>query len=130
MKNWTLKPAFADHRGKITDILDDVKINSITLITTAKGHVRGNHYHKKTVQYIYMLKGRISYVTRKGKGKISKVTLQAGDLVVSPPMEAHTVVALTDCEFLSLSHGPRHGGSFEQDTFRLEDPLVIPPKKR
>ena len=125
MKARHLKVNFKDARGEIKDILDDVPLNSITLITSKKGAVRGNHYHKKTVQYVYILEGRIRYVTRKGKGPVVKTVLKRGDLAVSPPMEAHTMVALADSSFLALSHGPRHGGNFEADTYRLEKPLVI-----
>jgi quercetin dioxygenase-like cupin family protein len=116
-----LKAAFVDPRGSITDILDGVALNSVSRVTQKKGTVRGNHLHKKTVQYLYLLRGRLRYVTKKA----SRV-MKAGDLAVSPPGEAHATVALADCEFLALSHGPRHGRAFESDTYRLAQPLVRP----
>jgi quercetin dioxygenase-like cupin family protein len=119
LKPTRLKPAFQDRRGAITDILDNVALNSVTLITSKKGVVRGNHFHKKTIQYLYLLSGKICYVTRRPNGKLSSYILKPGDLTASPPREVHTVVALMNSSFLVLSKGPRHGKNFEADTFRL-----------
>lgn len=127
MKIARLKPAFKDSRGSILDILDDVDLNSATLITNKKGAVRANHFHKKTVQYTFVLSGRVRYVG-KGLGGRRTVVLKAGDLAVSPPNEAHATEALSDATFLALSHGPRHGRNYEADTFRLAVPLLSPKK--
>lgn len=127
MKISRLKVAFKDARGSIMDILDDVNLNSVTLITNRKGAVRANHFHKKTVQYTFVLSGRLKYVG-KGPGGRKTAVLKAGDLAVSPPNEAHATEALTDATFLALSHGPRHGKNYEADTFRLAKPLLAPKK--
>jgi quercetin dioxygenase-like cupin family protein len=128
MKVSRLKIAFKDARGAILDILDDVNINSVTLITNKKGAVRANHFHKKTVQYTFVLSGRVKYVG-KGPGGRKTSVLKAGDLAVSPPNESHATQALSDATFLALSCGPRHGLNYEADTFRLAVPLIIAKKK-
>lgn len=127
MKVSRLKVAFKDSRGSILDILDDVDLNSATLITNKKGAVRANHFHKKTVQYTFVLSGRVKYVSKGPRGRKSAV-LEAGDLAMSPPNEAHATEALTDAAFLALSRGPRHGRNYEADTFRLVKPLLSPKK--
>lgn len=127
MKISRLKVAFKDGRGSILDILDDVDLNSVTLITNKKGAVRANHFHKKTVQYTFVLSGRVKYVG-KGPGGRKTAVLKAGDLAVSPPNEAHAIEALTDATFLALSYGPRHGTNYEADTFRLAVPLLAAKK--
>lgn len=127
MKVTRPKTAFRDSRGSILDILDDVILNSVTLITNKKGAVRANHFHKKTVQYTFVLSGRVRYVSKGPRGRKSAV-LKAGDLAVSPPNEAHATEALTDATFLALSSGPRHGKNYEADTFRLAVPLLSPKK--
>lgn len=124
MKIKTLRPAFRDRRGAITDILDGVDFDSITIITSRKGCVRGNHYHKKTTQWLYLLEGRLAYLSRRGAGAVRRALMRAGDLAVSPPGEAHAAVSLTDTVFLAVSSGPRHGKNFEADTFRLKAPLA------
>ena len=128
MKISRLKVAFKDSRGSILDILDDVDLNSATLITNKKGAVRANHFHKKTIQYTFVLSGRVKYVG-KGPGGRKTAVLKAGDLAISPPNEAHATEALTDATFLALSYGPRHGHNYEADTYRLALPLIAPKKK-
>ena len=54
-----IRDNFEDSRGKITDIISKEKIDFVTIITNKKGSVRGNHYHKKTIQYLYVLEGSI-----------------------------------------------------------------------
>lgn len=130
METKQLKIAFSDARGTITDILDNVDLNSVSLITSKKGVVRGNHFHKKTVQYLFVLKGRLEYVSRKGNGPVCRKVLSAGGLAVSPPGEAHTIKTLESTAFLALSRGPRHGGNYEADTYRLSVPLVAPDGKK
>ncbi|MBI4678724.1 MAG: cupin domain-containing protein [Elusimicrobia bacterium] len=109
---------FRDSRGAIRDILDGVHVNAVTLVTSKRGSSRGNHFHKKTTQYLYVLDGRLRYVSRKGKGALRSVILRPGDIAVSPPGEAHAVVALEDSSFIAISWGPRHGKNYEADTFR------------
>ncbi len=124
MKVALLKPAHVDRRGAITDILTHESVDAITLITCKKGSVRGNHYHKKTIQHTYVVSGRVKYLTSKpGKRAVSRV-LKAGHLVTSPPGENHTFQALADSIILSLSRGPRRGFDFEKDVFRLPKPLA------
>lgn len=42
---------FTDDRGTITDIFYKINANHACLITNAPDAVRGNHYHKHTIQY-------------------------------------------------------------------------------
>jgi dTDP-4-dehydrorhamnose 3,5-epimerase-like enzyme len=55
-----LKPAHTDARGTITDLISDDEINAVTLITFAKGAVRANHYHERTVQWNYVISAKRS----------------------------------------------------------------------
>ena len=129
MKLIRTKAAFTDARASITDILDGVPLNAVTIITNTKGAVRANHYHKKTVQYTYVLSGRIRYAS-KGKSGRKSAIMKPGDLAISPPGESHATLALTDATFLALAHGLRHGREYEKDTFRLAEPLIKPKKAR
>ena len=87
MKISRLKLAFKDARGSIRDILDNVPLNSIAILSSKKGVVRGNHYHKKTVQWLYLLQGRVRYVARPVKGGPRRqAIMKPGDLAVSPPV--------------------------------------------
>jgi len=116
------KPACADARGEITDIVENVSFDSLTLITSARGAVRGNHFHKETTQYTYILSGSCRYYSQKPGEAVEQATVGKGDLVVSPP--SHAFEALEDSELLAFCKGPRAGSQYEIDTFRLAEPLV------
>ena len=117
------KPAFKDARGRIIDILDGIPVECVTLLTSKRGSVRGNHFHKKTTQYAYVLEGKLRLYTQPPGGAVRSRVITAGDLVVTPPKERHAFVALEDSVLLACAHGPRAGRSYEADTYRLDKPL-------
>ena len=59
-----LQPSFEDSRGVITDILQHTPVDSVTLITCTKGAIRGNHYHKASIQFTYVISGKIRAYTQ------------------------------------------------------------------
>jgi quercetin dioxygenase-like cupin family protein len=124
MKKINLKIAFKDRRGKIIDLIEGEKINAITLITIKKGAIRGNHYHKKTWQWNYIVSGKIRLVTKMSNKKIKKTLLNPGDLALTLPGELHAFIGIEDCKFLVFTKGPRGGKEYESDTCRLEKLLV------
>lgn len=125
MKILKTKINFKDARGEIRDILNGKKIDSITLITCKKGAVRGNHYHKKTFQYTYILSGSFDAYSKKlPKGKVLKKKVKAGDLTVHEPSNCHAFKALEDSSLISFNYGPRQGKDYEKDTIRLEDKMI------
>jgi len=108
-----------DERGKIIDILENEIIEHVNLISFKKGATRGNHYHKKSAHYDFVLNGTLKLLT-KVPGERTKIRdVAAGDLVFIPPMERHTLIALEDSEILVLTRGPRGGKNYEKDTYRL-----------
>ena len=121
-----VKPAVADRRGTITDVLDGTRVECVTLVTSKKGAVRGNHYHKKTTQYTYVLGGRFRLFTQRVGRAVQSRVVKAGDLVVTPPLERHAFVALEDSLLIACAHGPRAGRSYESDTYRLAVPISKP----
>ena len=81
MKKIKKKINFKDNRGIIVELLEKKNINAITFITQKKGKIRGNHFHKKTIQWNYLLKGRVELTTKKNKQKIKKTLMKEGDLI-------------------------------------------------
>lgn len=118
-----LKPSFKDKRGLIMDVLAGTPVDAVTLITSKKGAARGNHHHKKTTQWTFVVSGKLRFLTRKAGKKVARL-MSPGDLAISRPGEPHAFVAVTDCVFLSLSKGPRRGKDYEKDTYRLPRPLA------
>ncbi len=124
MKKIITKINFRDRRGVIIDLLEKKNINAITFISQKKNKVRGNHYHKKTIQWNYLLKGKITIYSKLKNKKKKSVVLKVGDLVVTSKNEQHAIKANKDSEFLVFTQGPRGGKEYENDTFRLDKPLV------
>ncbi|MGC1175149.1 cupin domain-containing protein [Polaromonas sp.] len=121
-----LIPAFTDARGSITDLISDDTINAVTLITFAEGAVRANHYHERTIQWNYVISGEVLLATQMpGQEKVERI-LKPGDFAVTRELELHALKGLTASEVLILTKGPRAGTQYENDTFRLSEPLITP----
>ena len=105
-------------------MIDCRNINAITLITFVKGAIRGNHFHKNTTQWNYLLKGKVKLFSKSEKGEIEESILLPGNLISTEPMEAHALQAIDNSELLVFTEGPRGGEQYESDTFSLKTPLV------
>ncbi|MGH7076062.1 MAG: cupin domain-containing protein [Stellaceae bacterium] len=126
MKVDIITPAFSDERGEIIDILKNNPVEYATLITSKKGAVRANHFHKDTYQWVYMVEGRMRIRAQMPSAEIEEVVLNKGELIVNVPHESHAFEALEDSVMLVLTKGPRGGENYEKDTYRLEEPLIAP----
>jgi quercetin dioxygenase-like cupin family protein len=126
MKRINLENSFSDERGAITDLIENEVINAITLITFKKGAVRANHYHKDTVQWNYLISGKVLIRTKEGEGSAVDSIMTAGDFIVTPAKEQHAIQALEDSTLMVFTRGPRGGKEYEVDTFRDKDPLIKP----
>jgi quercetin dioxygenase-like cupin family protein len=116
--------AFIDGRGEIRDLLRDAELDSVTLIHTNRGGVRGNHYHRETSQWTYVISGRLRWVTQKPGEEAQVDVVGPGSFVLSPPDERHAMIAEEDTTMMVFTHGPRSGENYESDTIRLDDHLI------
>jgi oxalate decarboxylase/phosphoglucose isomerase-like protein (cupin superfamily) len=116
--------AFADERGSIADILEDEPIEHVSVIHTRRGAVRGNHYHRETHQWVYVIEGALRCLTRDANGREVQAVARAGDVYYSGPYDAHAIEALEDSVMVVMTRGPRGGREYESDTFRLVEPLL------
>jgi quercetin dioxygenase-like cupin family protein len=116
-KKISLKPAFSDDRGDIVNVFEGTT-GHVALITSKKGSVRANHYHKNDHQYIYLVSGAYeSYscdVNNPAKKQVLEV--RAGDIIETPPLTAHAQRFTEDSVFLALSTLERESGKYENDT--------------
>ncbi len=116
----TLEKSFDDARGEIQPLVD-VTMESCVLITSKKGSVRANHYHKTDWHYCYVLSGEIDYYHRPTGLDIApeKVTVHAGELFFTPPMVDHAMVFVSDTVFLTLGRNSREQAVYEADVVRI-----------
>lgn len=118
-----MKPNHTDDRGTITDLLVTPEY-SVTHITFTEGAVRGNHYHKATVQHDFILKGRLECAKESSLTGKKITEVYAGEKIVHVPMESHAYEAIEPSEMISVCFGIRRGQDYAKDTFKLETPLL------
>lgn len=124
MQKLSTAPSFTDSRGDIIDLIDGEPINAATVVTFRKGAIRGNHYHKHTTQWNYVMSGKIKLVSQIPGADVVETILAPGDFVVTVPNERHALVAIEDAELMVFAKGPRSGNNYESDTFRLDVPIA------
>lgn len=137
-----------DERGIIQDIFKASAPDAVTLITLNTDRVRGNHYHRYTRQWVFVMQGTMWAYSSKAVqvdksgigddiltfGPVDRVELVPGDLLEHDPNEAHAYEGLgrphdyRPCMFLAFATGIRKGSQYEDDTYRI--PSLVDRYKR
>ena len=122
-----IRPPFTDARGEILNLLD-LAIGSVSLITSAPGAVRANHYHKTDWHYSYMQKGAMDYYFRPigSKDPAKYIRVEVGQMVYTPSMEEHAMVFTAESVMWCFAGNPRTSAGYELDTVRV--PSIVPAK--
>ena len=127
MNKTKIKTATRDDRGNISDIFYKHPVDHVAIINSKKGVFRGDHYHKQTIQHMYMTKGSLRYYYKKvkeGNEKVKSVVVKEGEMVTTPPNEVHSLEILEDNQFIVFSEGKRGGVDYESDTYRVTPTLI------
>ena len=101
---------FIDNRGKISNYDLPEPINMIGYIESKKGTIRANHYHPVQEQKCLLIKGQfISVYKDLVDNNAIKIThvVNEGEMIVTQPNVAHTMVFTEDTIFLNLVRGER-----------------------
>lgn len=86
----------SDHRRTLTNLFrDDIK--DVNFYEAKKGAILGNHYHKKTKEYFYILKG--ACIVTSGDKREPKMR---GDLFVVHPGFRHQIECLSNLDFMTF----------------------------
>ena len=115
-----LPEGFSDERGIIQPLLDGGAA-AVQIITSRKGTVRANHYHRKDSHHMYVLSGVMRYFHRPvgATGAPDHVDIMPGQLVHTPAMVEHAVLFLEDCTFINMTSGKRDQATYESDVVRV-----------
>jgi quercetin dioxygenase-like cupin family protein len=105
--------SFKDKRGIIEDLLVNEDC-SVTKITFKTGAIRGNHYHKKTLQVDICLRGELTCAQDD-----YRLLMTPGNVFVHRPGVKHAYQAMKPSTILSICIGKRKGENYESDTYRL-----------
>ncbi len=106
-----------DKRGNFKNIIND-SFENLSIIYSKKDSIRSNHYHLKDSHYIYILSGKMIYYYKKlnKSSKTLKKILKNGDVVYTPPNEAHATLFTEDSIIIVASKNPRSKKFYEKDT--------------
>jgi oxalate decarboxylase/phosphoglucose isomerase-like protein (cupin superfamily) len=118
------KPA-VDGRGTIQNLVD-APFSSAAVITSVRGAVRGNHYHKTDYHYCWLQRGRMIYYERK-VGETSAPTqrvIRAGQLFYTPPGHEHAMRFTEPSTLFVFARNHRDMAHYEADTVRVRS--IIP----
>jgi len=120
-----LESPHSDDRGSIQSLVN-FPMKNLSLISSKKGAVRSNHYHLTDWHYMYVLSGSFNYYYRPTNSNedLKSVTVVAGEMIFTPPMEDHATVFIEDCDLLAMSRNPRDQETYEEDVRRV---ILIDP---
>lgn len=78
-------------QGELAQFHDsEVSIHYIAALELKEGSVRGNHYHRKKMEHVYLMGGEMELIAQEMKsGERAEFVMQAGDLVIIQPGVAH-----------------------------------------
>src|SRR5579862_1248991 len=109
-----MEKEFADARGTILPLADE-DMKSAVLISSKRGTVRANHYHKTDWHYCYVLSGSIDYYFRPvgSKEKPKHVKIKTGQNFFTPPMIEHAMGFPEDTVFVCLGRNSRDQKVYE-----------------
>ena len=119
--------SFTDERGEILPLVD-LPMKSAVLITSKKGTVRANHYHKTDWHFCLVISGSIEYYHRPhgSDAEPEKVVIKEGQQFFTPPLVDHAMVFVEDTTFLTLGRNSRRQEVYEADVERI-DPINPAP---
>lgn len=95
----TLEPEFVhtDKRRSIIQLLT-ADLKQVNTYVATKGSCLGDHYHKQTTEYFYIISGNIIYNNER--------VLEEGSFFVVYPQENHTLECLTDVRLMTFLTKP------------------------
>ena len=115
-----IREPFVDERGEIRNLID-APFTSAAVITSRKGAVRGNHYHKSDDHYCWLQRGGMIYLHR----PVGEATppgqwrIVPGQMFYTPPMYEHVMVFTEESVLLVFAKNNREMANYEADTIRI-----------
>ena len=116
------QPPFRDDRGEIKTLVEGATFTSVLRITSKKGCIRANHYHKEDYHYCFLESGKMEYYERPvgNKDKPRCTVIKMGDVFFTPSMAEHAMKFLEDSVFWCFSKKSRKQADYEADTVRVK----------
>jgi dTDP-4-dehydrorhamnose 3,5-epimerase-like enzyme len=117
-----------DERGKIENFLAR-PLGSYAVISSKKGTVRAEHWHKADWHFCHVVRGQILYFERPvGSDMLPAMTrVTEGQMFFTGPNVEHSMLFVEDTVFTCMGKLTREQDSYEHDLVRLEKRLTDLP---
>lgn len=115
-----LRPSFTrqDERGTLRELLNHGRWHSLVQGEMKAGAVMGNHYHKETVVFFFLITGRASIKLRHlHTGRTDALILEAMEGIIFETYETHAVTFEEDGMYLllrSIPYDPQNPDTFKE----------------
>lgn len=106
---------YVDERGEIAEIAEG-EFKSFVMITSKKGAIRANHYHKRGGHLCYIVSGCMRYL----ETGLDDQIVGPGDYVFTGPNAPHAMEFLEDTVMVCLATMNRADGAYEDDLVRVK----------
>ena len=94
-----LKNNYKDKRGRIVGIFINQPKDHCTLVTFNKRAVRGNHFHKRSTQYAFVISGKLkTVIANTSVGNISEPILLPNGILFFKVRDKKTIEKTVDME--------------------------------
>ena len=131
MENWFelihIKP-YEDMRGSLKKLLmisqlnEDEKIEEIYVLFSNQGSVRGNHYHKETLEYFSVISGKAKVALKNLEtGAFEEMILSASNNIILkvPPNVVHAFKNEEEEPFIMIAISSKEYNKDATDTFPM-----------
>lgn len=110
-----------DHRGEIANLLL-TPITSVARITSKRGTVRANHYHRTDWHYTFVEHGTVFYFERAvGDDSVpAPRSFVSGEMFFTPPNIEHAMLFAEDCIIFTFAKNKRTHEEHESDVVRVD----------
>jgi dTDP-4-dehydrorhamnose 3,5-epimerase len=124
----TIQP-FEDQRGSLNKIImksqlkENEKIEEIYVLYSNKGSVRGNHFHKKTLEYFAVVSGKAKIALMDlDTGILEEINISSSDNLILkvPPNVVHAFKNEEDQPLIMLAVSSKEYNKHDTDTFQVE----------
>jgi len=110
---------YKDERGEIIDVAE-MDFKALQIITSKKGSVRSNHYHKTGAHLLHVLSGKMRYIEKAVNGIFQRDAIyETGESVFTPSMMIHTTEFLEDTVLICCATAKRSGSAYDDDLVRV-----------
>lgn len=110
---------FEDSRGVIRNLADG-SIGDVAIISSNVGSIRANHVHTNDWHLCFLVQGLMEYHWKDESEKNRKLRFGANEMIFTPALVPHKMIAIESSIFLSISRLSRISINYESDTTKLK----------